>query len=68
MPNKSKRTPCLDCEDRHVLCHSDCKAYLEWKRMLAAAREKRFAENETTSFLYDDAIRRKWKSYRGTYK
>lgn len=23
--------PCLDCEDRHMLCHQDCKKYLDWQ-------------------------------------
>ena len=24
--------PCKDCENRHLKCHGDCQAYIEWKQ------------------------------------
>lgn len=25
-------TPCKDCTDRHMACHSTCEKYKEWKQ------------------------------------
>lgn len=29
---KPKRSPCLDCKDRHEGCHGKCENYINWKQ------------------------------------
>lgn len=33
-------SPCKDCKDRHFKCHSDCKKYLNFKRVLNTYNKK----------------------------
>ena len=33
-------TPCQDCKDRHVGCHSTCKRYEEYRTKLDEYNEK----------------------------
>ena len=41
----SRRTnPCYECTDRHLSCHSNCKAYLAWRKTLD--KEKALKEKE----------------------
>ena len=43
-------TPCKDCQDRYVSCHSSCDQYKQWKADLSSEKEKirkvRYAEIE----------------------
>lgn len=32
--------PCLNCMDRHSLCHSSCSKYLDFKKQKAIEAEK----------------------------
>lgn len=32
--------PCKDCKDRHPNCHSDCDAYINWKRLYWKVRKE----------------------------
>lgn len=32
------QAPCLDCSDRHPLCHADCRRYAEYKKELEEAK------------------------------
>jgi hypothetical protein len=31
---------CKDCKDRHVGCHGECEAYIEWDRKHRAEKEE----------------------------
>ncbi len=34
-------TPCMDCKIRHILCHSTCHSYREWRGDLDAINKER---------------------------
>jgi hypothetical protein len=38
--NTPWNTPCKDCKDRHVNCHSKCDKYNDWKAEIAAIKER----------------------------
>ena len=60
-----KGSPCLNCEDRHDLCHSDCKKYISYRKELDDMKKKIRKESETESYLYNNAVKQKWKSNGG---
>lgn len=33
-------SPCRDCQDRQLGCHSDCDKYKEWKNFFDADKKK----------------------------
>ncbi len=39
--------PCMNCPDRHELCHSTCERYKQFEREREAIREKKMQENRT---------------------
>lgn len=32
--------PCRNCEDRHMLCHSECSRYKEWRESLPKKKRR----------------------------
>ena len=62
------QTPCIDCPDRFVGCHSKCERYAAWyaewwekkNNLRAAAR----AENDVVSFNYQSMLRQDRKKGR----
>lgn len=32
--------PCLNCKNRHPLCHSECKEYLEYRKLKDEENER----------------------------
>lgn len=51
-------SPCKDCEDRNVGCHSKCEKYIEFKRM----RDERKTENKIKR-EYDYYLAEKFQKY-----
>lgn len=52
------KSPCKDCNDRHVGCHGSCEEYLAFDRERKALNEDRYnAQRE----IYDNEIYRKRK-------
>ncbi|WP_236915708.1 hypothetical protein [Clostridium sp. Cult2] len=50
---------CINCEDRHLGCHSKCKKYQEFKKEREKFRKKKYSNN----FEYKDYIaNRLWES------
>lgn len=45
--------PCLDCEERHPGCHSECEKYLEYRKKLDEARAKYQKQRETENNYYE---------------
>ena len=44
--------PCTqDCPDRSPKCHAKCEAYLEYVKLNAAERERRYYENEIDRYI-----------------
>ena len=53
-------SPCKDCEERHVGCHSECEKYIEFKRKLR--REKDILEREKHKYrISHHKSKQKWK-------
>lgn len=44
-------SPCLNCPDRHLHCHSECGKYQEYKAELEEHREIERARIEEGNFL-----------------
>ena len=52
MPQNPK-APCMNCEERHEGCHSDCEPYLAWAQKKKDANAKKFESWNTTSYAID---------------
>lgn len=44
------KSPCMNCEDRCIGCHTTCGDYAEYTRELDRRRKDMKAENELTAF------------------
>ena len=60
------KSPCKDCQNRRLLCHSSCLEYLEYFKSNEELKKKRFQETEKDYFaitrhreLKDKWIKRK---------
>ncbi len=55
-------SPCKDCPDRHVNCHSSCEAYAEYQQKHKAEKERLYKEHALDKAInqmnYDSAKRR----------
>lgn len=43
-------SPCMNCYERHVACHSSCSKYAEFKNELSTTRK---SETEVSIFEYE---------------
>ena len=45
--------PCLNCKNRHPLCHSECKEYLEYRKLKDEENERlhKFKEQENLTYF-----------------
>ena len=46
------KAPCLNCEDRHALCHSTCKKYLYFRHELNKINKEESKRRKTTADIY----------------
>ena len=46
-------SPCFNCKDRATGCHSNCKAYSEYKAVNAEDREKRIEGRKSSVAEYE---------------
>lgn len=44
---------CLNCERRHVGCHSSCEEYAEFKRNFSEQKEIKRKQKERQNIVYD---------------
>ena len=51
------KSPCKDCPDRRVLCHSECEKYIAYRKRLDELNEKLARESWLDS--YDDIVHRR---------
>lgn len=49
--------PCLDCPERHVLCHADCEKYKALCEEKKKEREYQKAFRESGQFLYEAKLK-----------
>lgn len=52
MTRKSKK-PCYGCSFREVGCHTNCKAYKEYRKLIEKIGENRQKENPIIGYLVD---------------
>lgn len=45
------RSPCKDCPDRQLGCHSTCKKYLTYKEICETIREEKYNQAELENSL-----------------
>ena len=57
------KSPCKDCELRHVGCHSSCEKYKAFDEQMSIIRAKRMARAEEES-AYSDVTKRAWCHWR----
>lgn len=53
------KTPCRDCKDRVVGCHSVCDRYMEWKKEVEAYNAKVYAEKKANAAPEEFIFRKK---------
>lgn len=57
----SKICPCKDCTTetgRHIGCHADCRAYMQWAGMEREQHDKAFQQRMAARQVNDDRIYR----------
>lgn len=54
-------SPCYDCHDRHMLCHSDCSKYAEFRGEVNAYNAKLYKARNLEDDLYNTIMRKKSK-------
>ena len=57
--------PCRNCESRSVGCHGECQVYLEWRRDLDEASDKKKKDDSAVDFLARNSLSKKMKVMRG---
>ena len=55
-------SPCQDCMDRHLNCHSECEKYKTWKADLEDKRSKVKKERNKEAAMNEYKIKRVLKS------
>ena len=53
-------TPCKDCQDRVLGCHSTCEKYIEFSKNNNKLYEERLIEQRLKSFVFDN-VNKKYK-------
>lgn len=55
------KSPCKNCTERYVGCHSKCKPYIEYTQILVAYREAREHKGDVIGYVKDsnNSIRRR---------
>lgn len=60
------KSPCKDCEERVLGCHSNCKKYLKFKKDTQEEKDKiiagKLAEQQQRSYLSYQSERRRRRS------
>ena len=60
-------TPCKDCMERYIGCHSSCEKYIEWRKEFDEQKKEilkvRIVENEANA-RRNAGIRKMQKNYR----
>ena len=57
-------SPCKDCPDRHIGCHSDCDKYINYRKELEQLKEQQYKENLKPQFkkpIPGNFYKNKWK-------
>lgn len=49
MPNKS---PCYNCADRTLKCHSTCESYLKFRKNCSDLQDERQKHNDIQSYFW----------------
>lgn len=62
------KSPCLDCQRRHINCHGDCSDYLEYRNDLVECK-KSYAKFKTEKRLavphaWEEKAKKKTRNYR----
>lgn len=52
-------SPCKDCKNREIGCHSTCEKYIKYSKLNAKDYEERRREQDYKSFVYDSIERRR---------
>ena len=55
---KKLNGPCLNCEERHKNCHSECEKYIKYKAEAEKVREKENKARELYKETYDYCVNR----------
>lgn len=58
------QTPCKDCFDRTITCHTVCRRYQAWKKELEEFNARRREERAKDDTISDHSIRRSWANKR----
>lgn len=61
-------TPCKNCEDRHMGCHSECERYAKYKQECELENQARRERLQLTSAYIDSCTRKNINRFRKTRK
>lgn len=53
------KSPCLLCNRRHVLCHSNCEEYLKYKQQVEDRNEMERAAKKTMNDCFPSICRKR---------
>ena len=61
MANYIKKSPCQDCEDRELGCHSACSKYLGYREMNKEFYKKRMNAADISCYMHDEVCKNIYK-------
>ena len=47
------QSPCKDCPDRHITCHSSCDKYKEYKKRHYEEKDRMYLEDKTARQIHE---------------
>lgn len=52
------KSPCMGCRVRHLHCHSECIAYIEWDKKHQKHRHELSVQKEINNLIRDNELKR----------
>lgn len=52
-----KNSPCFTCENRHLKCHCDCAAYIDYQAEREREKKARKTDMETNIYIHEKIVK-----------
>lgn len=56
-------SPCLNCPERHTLCHATCEKYKQYKEKLAEAQKEYRTRKRKENDYLEARYGRRWRNH-----
>lgn len=56
--NEQQKSPCVNCNERSVTCHSTCEKYLKYREHIDTTNKNMRRERILYEYKYESAVRK----------